>query len=421
MGLNQNIKKMNHNVRLTFLFSIFQNLGNGIWSGNILSVYIFFFADESNTLLGWTAGVMGIAMTMVVLPAGYFADKFRRDLILKIAATLGFASLLVLIFWNSLLGIFISLGLWGLYQGFTRPSLESIFADSTISGNRSRIYSWLHLIRQVSGAIGPFINVILFLILGDEWNLTTLKIVMIIGMGITMVSLGLMFRFSDNRSLGDTSESLKITDVVEDHEEYHEQKRQNRLIFGILIISGLIIGIGAGMTIKYFSIFFIEQYSLQPIGVQLIMGTLAIITGLAGLISQRLSKRQGRVQMIFVFELAATICLFIIALYPPLWVLIPIFILRGSLMNGAEPLSRSILMDIIPKKRRGIVNSIQTISWGLLWNASAVFGGYLVGNERPFNFRLNFIVTGCIYVIGVSLLIFIFRKVREEKKNENNT
>ncbi|MBN2156471.1 MAG: MFS transporter [Candidatus Lokiarchaeota archaeon] len=420
MGLSQNIKKMNHNVRLTFLFSVFQNFGAGIWSGNVLSAYIFFFSDESNTLLGWTSGVMGIAMTLVVLPAGYFADKFRRDIILKIAAIIGLVSLCVLIFWNTLIGIFISLGLWGLYQGFTRPSLEAILADSTISGNRSRLYSLLHLVRQLSGSIGPFINVILFLILGDTWDVSILKTVMIIGMIITMISVVSMFFYNDFHSLGDISESIS-QNANDNIKENTENQKRNWIIFGILISSSLIIGIGAGMTIKYFSIFFIEQYALQPVSVQLIMGMTSVATGLAAIIAQRISKRKGRIQMIFVFELVATICLFIIATYPNLWILIPLFIIRGSLMNAGEPLSRSILMDIVPKKHRGKVNSIQTISWGLLWNASAVLGGYLVGNVRPYNFRLNFLVTASVYVVGIIPLIFLFRFVGLEVKKERLT
>jgi MFS family permease len=416
VGISQSTKKANHNVRLAFLFSFFTNFGRGIWSGNVLSAFIFFFAYESNTVLGWTSGVMGIAMTLTVFPAGYLADKFRRDIILKIAAVVGTVCLLVLIFGQNLLSIFVSLGFWGIYQGFTGPSLEAILADSTVSGNRSKLYSWLHLVRQGSGAIGPFVNVMLFIFLGDEWDLPILKKVMLIGMLITFISIGLMFFFNDKRSLGETSESLSNNGNIEEGTTNKMQRKRNQIIFGILISSSLIIGIGAGMTIKYFGIFFIEEYTLQPIAVQLIMGVTSIVTGLAGIIAQQLSKRKGRIQMIFIFDLTATICLFIIAMYPTLWIMIPIFIMRGSLMNAGEPLSRSILMDIVPKKHRAKVNSISTIAWGLFWNASAVLGGYLIGNTRPFNFRLNFIVTACIYVVGVIPLIFLFPLVGHEIK-----
>ena len=272
--------------------------------------------------------------------------------------------------------------------------------------------------RQLAASIGPFINVLLFLILGDVWELQILKTVMIVGMLLTMVSIGSMFFFSDQRTLGEKSESLSNGLNTEDPQENAVNKKRIRTIFIILILSSLIIGIGAGMTIKYFSIFFIEEYTLLPVAVQLIMGTTSIVTGIAGIIAQRLSKSKGRIQMIFAFEAAATICLFIIATYPTLWLLIPIFIMRGSLMNAGEPLSRSILMDIVPKKHRAKVNSIQTIAWGLFWNFSAVIGGYLVGDVRPFNFRLNFLVTASIYVFGVLPLIFLFPLVGKEIKNE---
>jgi MFS family permease len=74
-------------------------------------------------------------------------------------------------------------------------------------------------------------------------------------------------------------------------------------------------------------------------------------------------------------------------------------------------------MEIVPKKHRAKINSIQTIAWGLFWNFSAVIGGYLVGDVEPYNFRLNFIVTACIYVVGVTLLVFLFFKPRKMKKH----
>jgi len=415
--LSQNFKEINHNVKLTFLFSIIHNFGGSIWGGSVLSAYIFFFSS-SNIILGWTSGVMGIAMTLSVLPSGYFADKFRRDIILKIASAIGAISLLILIFGKDLIAIFIGLGFWGIYQGFTGPSLEAILADSTISGNRSIIYSRLHLIRQLSASIGPFISVLLFLLLGDTWELSILKTVMLIGMLISLISIGIMFFFNDKRTLGDKSESISDENTNGTLKNNSDYKKRNWIIFGTLIASMLIIGIGAGMTLKYFSIFFIETYALKPISVELIMGTTTIVTGIAGIIAQRLSRSKGRIRMIFWLEVIGTVCLFIIALYPTLWLLIPIFLIRGSFMNAGEPLNRSILMDIVPKKHRAKVNSIQTIAWGLFWNFSAVIGGYLIGDIRPYNFRLNFIVTACIYIIGVIPLILLFPLVKEEDKKK---
>ena len=107
---------MNYNVKLVFLFSIFQSFGRGIWMGNVLSAYIFFIAGESNELLGWTSAASGVAMTILVFPSGYFADKFRRDLLLKIAGVFGIVTVLLLILGNDILFIFIALAFWGFFQ-----------------------------------------------------------------------------------------------------------------------------------------------------------------------------------------------------------------------------------------------------------------------------------------------------------------
>ena len=94
----QKIQNWNYNVKLVFLFSLLQSIGSGIWMGNVLSMYIYFLSDSSNILLGLTSLAMGLTMTAVVFPAGYLADKFRRDWILRIAAVCGVISLIIIFF-----------------------------------------------------------------------------------------------------------------------------------------------------------------------------------------------------------------------------------------------------------------------------------------------------------------------------------
>ena len=89
-----------------------------------------------------------------------------------------------------------ALALWGLFQAITRPSLESIFADSVESGKRTKIYSWVHLTRQFAMAAGPFANVLFFYIFGNEWTLENMRSVMLIGILITFGSLFLMILFN---------------------------------------------------------------------------------------------------------------------------------------------------------------------------------------------------------------------------------
>jgi len=419
------IKSMNHNVKLVFVFTFFQSFGRGIWMGNVLSSYIFLIANESNELLGLTSAITGIAMTVTVIPSGVVSDRIPRHFLLRTAAVVGFIGLLFALSANTLENIFIALLFWGLFQGMNRPSLESIFADSVESGNRSKIYAWNHLTRQFAMSAGPFVNIGLFLILGDVWEIGILKSVLVVGILISMVSLVIMVFLNDKRSLGEASEHLdseySSNNSNNNYEGAHllsskngnqDDSNRKKIIF-ILMASNLIIGMGAGMTVKFFPIFFMQIYVLAPIGVQLIMGATSILTGLTALGTQNASLRRGRAEMIFVVQAIATSCLFLIALYPPILILIPIFLARGSLMNASQPLSRSILMDVVPKYHRGKVNSFQALAWGLFWNFSAAIGGFLIGPKN--NFRLCFLITAGVYVTGTLPILLIIPLVAKEK------
>ncbi len=421
VGLNPNLlisswQKLNTNVKLVFAYSLFQSLGRGIWMGNVLSVWIFLISNESNELLGLTSAITGLAMTITVLPAGYLADKTQRRYVLRGAAIVGFIGLNLAFFANSLELMFMALMFWGLFQGLNRPSVESIFADSVESGTRSEIYSQVHLVRQIGMAVGPLVNVLLFLFFGDEWSLSVLKSVMTFGILLSLLSLVFMVFFDDRKSLGSESDQIELNqNNTENESSFDRNFNRTYVIISVLLLSNLIIGFGAGMTIKFFPIFFKNIYFLKPISVQLIMGGTGILTGITSIFAQRLSLRKGRANMIFIVQGIATLCLFIIAFYPPLFLLIPVFLARGSLMNASQPLSRSILMDIVPKNHRGAVNALQALAWGLFWNVSAAIGGFLIGSDD--NFRLCFLITGCVYAIGTILILVLIPLVSHEKNS----
>ncbi|HPR18744.1 MAG TPA: MFS transporter [Candidatus Cloacimonadota bacterium] len=412
-------KNQNKNVKLAFIFESISSFGFGIWMGNIFSLYIVLFVEKtngilgltSNELLGITAGVSGIAMTSIVFPAGMLADKYPRQIMLRLSAVFGIVGMLFLAFANSLYLILIAMLLWGAFQGFMRPAFESILADSLPSGNRSGMYANLHLVRQIAVASGPFLNVLLFLFLGDKWDMEILKSVMLVGIVISMISVVILFLFRDDRSMGMESESVLLTDENESEEKKKYYSKLAKRIPILLVTANVIVGMGAGMTIKFFPVFFRSVYLLQPISVQLIMGVTEIFTGVFAVIAQRFSLKKGRAKMIFLVQFSATLCLIGIGFYPALFLMIPLFVMRGSLMNAAQPLSRSILMDVVPKRNRGKWNSVETVAWGLFWNASAVAGGFLIGDN---NFQRCFFMTAGIYLIATIPILMLIPLVGQE-------
>jgi MFS family permease len=420
------LKLVNYNVKIALLFVFFGCLGNAIW-GNAFGMYIYYFAGEAEgflglsqtAVLGITSAVRGMTMLLFLFPAGFLADKFRRDTILKITALIGFAALGLIAFGNSFTTIFISLVLLGLFSSFLVPSFEAIFADSIPSGYRSKIYSRRYLLDQISNSVGPFLAAIFFIFFGNTWSLITIKRVIYIGLAVYSIAVIILFFFKDKRTMGKESEAIaeEVTETVEVQKSRLtlkiDSKKAIKLIPILIVCFNFILAAGGGFT-GYFSIFFAEIYSLKPVWLNVILGATAIVTGLFSIVIQKMSLKLGRAQTIFITHFFATTLLTIIVIYPPLGALIPFFVFRRASMNGNQPLSKAILMDIIPKKNRGKWNSINQIGPWMFSNATAVLGGFVIGDFN--RFYLSFIIAAFVHIIATIPIIIIMPFIGKERE-----
>jgi MFS family permease len=411
--------KNDSNLQIFNLFTLLQAFGRGIWMGNVLSLYIILLSEMNsgllgltpNELLGITSAITGVALILTVIPGGLAADKWSREGAIILSAVIGTAGLLFIGFSTSIFHIMTGLFFWGVFQGLSQPSAESILANSLPSGNRSKPYARIHMFMQFGMASGPLLNTILFFVLGDRWELDILKKVMITGLVISLISILVMLLLKDRNTIGEESEGFLAGENKHEPGDVRFSLRNSNAVPFLLISSSFIIGTGAGMTVKFFPVFFRDIYHFQPIAVQIILGISFFVTGIVSLNVQKYSVRRGRPQIIITVQGMAILCLLAMGFYPPAWLLIPLFICRGALMNAAQPLSRSIMMDYVPKNRRGFWNSLQTVAWGLFWNASAAIGGFIIGQD---NYALCFFITAAVYTIGMIPLFLLVPLVNRE-------
>ncbi len=405
------------NIQKFLQFALLQSIGTGVWMGSVFSLFVVIMAEQSgslfglrpNELLGAASAVSGIVILLLVLPSGLLADRWSREGTIRIAIASGIIGILFLILGQSIWSIVLGLVFYGGFQALSGPSAEALLADSVPSGNRSGIYTRVHVTRQFGMTIGPLLSIFLFLWLGNSWELPILRRVMMVGLGISMVSAFMLAGLKERHTLGDESES-----VYHGHraDNYKENTKRRQFVPMAILFANFIVGMGAGMTVKFFPVFFRDIYHLSPIQVQMILTLTFAVTGSLGILTQRASKKWGRAEMIILVQCVAIGCLVSIASYPALAWLIPLFVFRHALMNAAQPLSRSIIMDFIPKKNRGIWNSLETVAWGLFWSASAVVGGFLIGDG---DFRRCFLITAGVYMVGTIPILFIIPFVEQER------
>lgn len=433
----------NHNVILTLVVRGIDALSSGIWNGAALAAYIYIVQGNSNKSVGIAEGVFGTACAAAGLPAGWLSDKFRRDRVLRCASVIMVVAIATtaaaVVLPHRLISIaghdidsrvvllVMAMVLWGVSEG-GGPVIESIFADSVPTGDRARIYTLAFTIYVVNSSAGQFIAAGIFYWNGNIWSLRLLGLVILAGLTVAMVPAICTSLFNDDKTLGDESEALlhhrSTCDVEGDESPQGAVERQSwsRVTFlvpAVLLASDAVFGLAAGMTVKFFPLFFKDMVKLSPGVTNIVMASVPLALAPLAFLSQRISKYIGRVQTILAFESVGVAMMAIMGVYPSLWsrshLIVPIMILRSACNNCCYPLQKSLLMDYVPKETRGRWNSLDSVlAFG--WCGSAVAGGFLLD---AYGFDSTFCITAtfqAVGMLGLIPLIFILRRADREQQ-----
>jgi hypothetical protein len=214
--------RWNKNVRLAMAVTFLNGAARGVWAYTTLSVYLKELCKDSRaptTAVGAAEGIQGVAQAVAAIAAGYAADQlFRRDSVLYFSGAVGLLSVAFMLAVLRASGDYVddrerywlltvSLALMGMHQGVSQTCLDTLFADSVKTGQRSKFNTVRFALTQLSSISGPAICVALFVTLGNEWTRDRLTLVFSVGLLLNLVPIALMFLLKDEYSLGLDSES----------------------------------------------------------------------------------------------------------------------------------------------------------------------------------------------------------------------
>lgn len=179
-----------------------------------------------------------------------------------------------------------------------------------------------------------------------------------------------------------------------------------------LALPNLIIGCGAAALIPYLTLYFKTQYRISDNELGWLYSLLSITTGVATIIGPRIAHRLGSKVRAVVFMQGTSLLFFLLVGFAPwYWVAGIAFLLRGAMMNMANPLYSAFAMEQIPKEERGAVNSVMHLTWDFGWATVPYFSGLV---QRYYGFTPLFITTITLYSIAVALTWFFWRTHQSE-------
>jgi len=409
---------MNHNVLLTWIFTFLDAVSRGMYATTVLSGFLFHITDGSNAKVGLAEGLQGISLAALAVPAGLATDNWKTAKVLKVSGLCcGFtlALLFGLIFLNGSfiktnLFWFLTVGLmlFGAEQSFRWTALMTIYADSVPRKERTWYNNMRRMFLIIGFMIGPLLAIIIFSIFGDDWTFMELRIVFAVGLAIRSLTCVVVIFFDDTKTLGLESAAIVGTNRT-------TRVRYGHLVPYIITISDFIKAFAAGMTIKFFPLFFKNEVYMSPAQVSAISATTYFLLTFFIYLSGKVSDWLGKIQTLLLAAICGSSLLILMAVLKSHWsnwrVIVPVYVFRTIFMNSCSGIRKSVLMDFVPKKSRGKWNAADGIT-RFSWSGSAMVGGLLIDK---YGYGYTFLITAALQLAGYSVLIPLLYILPPEK------
>lgn len=435
------------NVKMGLLTGIFYSLGYGLFQQTILPSFIL-FVGGSNLAIGFAEGLQGISNLLTAIPSGWLADTYSRSTIIRIGSLLWMLACVCLLAavvkaepdsQEAFTLLCVALALEGICDGIIFGPLVALMDDSVPAGYRSDVETFNSVACTVANAVGPMISALIFTHSGNTWSIHTMKVIIVTGALIGQGSNVFGMLMDDKKSLGMESEAVHMQEGLLDNaagaqggkeEEGGEKEEEDKTtapgkatFFGLaspstviywLFIADLITGLGAGMTVKFFPVFFQKEGQVSPATINVVFAALGGFTAVGTLIVQKLAKRFGRLEVIIPCFTIGVVCTMLMGalrdFYTNAYVMIPLFILRCTMMWSTGPLQGSIVADYTPKSTRARWKALNSVT-AAGWSGSAAVGGWLIDQ---YGYGPCFVITAIFQAISIPFLIILLPHVAKE-------
>lgn len=191
------------------------------------------------------------------------------------------------------------------------------------------------------------------------------------------------------------------------------QNVKNWRFIGGYMTSISTIGLGAGMIVMYFNLFFESVFEADAALIGIIFGINTITLSAGNFLAPAISDRIGKVRTIILTEILSIPFLLMISWAPVLYYAVIAYVMRAVLMNMSGPVSSAFFMEGLRQEERATAMGVVRTGDSLARGIAANIGGWMLAAGL---YREPYLLVSGIYVVGILLFYFFFRGKEEEFK-----
>jgi MFS family permease len=182
--------------------------------------------------------------------------------------------------------------------------------------------------------------------------------------------------------------------------------------FALALVQALT-GLGAGLFIPYFNLFFVQHLKASSALFGLVDGVANGLTALTTLLAPWLARKIGRANSIVLTRLSSLPLLLAIGLTGALPLAAALYPLREGLMDMSAGVLLVFSMEEVPERHRGLANSVYQAAYQIAWALTSSIGGIIIVSV---GYGPLFVGAAFCYLASILLLWGRFGRRSKEQK-----
>lgn len=407
----------NGNIRYFFLMYLLTQIGMGMF----MVIYNFYIRElgYSEQMNGSVISISALASAIILIPAGMLSDKMSRKKLMVWSVTGTSLFLFARTIFSTDEPLLAFAFLTGIMSAFLQVSAVPWLAENSDNKQRVHLFSFHFALMTASGVIGNLLGGMLTDFLhhvAGVSQLWSIRLTLMIAVGFYMAGILPLFKMKEMKREGHT----RKTDF--DFVGFLKHNRSMLWVIALFTVAQLFIGFGSGLVIPYLNLYFADRFDASNTAIGLLLSLGQAVTAFAMLIGPQMVRRFGEVKSVVLLQ-TLSIPFLLLTAYTNVFFLATIgFLFRHALMNAANPIIMSIMMERVDDRLKGLANSLNQMVFQLGWALMGpVSTAIVVKSGAYWGYAYVFTITGSLYLISSLFFYMMFRqKVVRVKVNETH-